>query len=123
MPALRLPIFFLLMLSIFLSGSVPLVSDLQSRIGELVGEQEQQKSALILAQMEKARLEAVEDDLSNIVQTLRAEITSLKATHTADLTAVAAASDKLRDERDAVVAARDTMQKERDAQLAKCEAW
>jgi chromosome segregation ATPase len=106
-----------------------LVSDLQSRIGELVEEQEQQTAALILAQKEKARLEAVEADLSKTVQTLRAEITSMKASHTADLTAMAVVGDELRAERDAAVAARDTMQQERDtlqadrdAQLAKCEA-
>src|SRR3954467_9664350 len=78
MPVLRLPIFLLLTLFIFLSASMPLVSDLQNRIGELVGEQEQQAAALISAQKEKDRLEAVEADLSKIVQTLRAEITSMK---------------------------------------------
>src|SRR3954463_1954498 len=117
------------MLFVCLLASVPLMSDLQSRIGELVGEQEQQNAALILAQKEKARLKAVEVDLSKTVQTLRAGITSMKASHTADLTAIAAAGDELRAERDAAVAARDTMQQEidtlradRDAQLAKCEA-
>src|SRR3954470_10943284 len=99
MPALRLLIFFLLMLFVFLSAFVPLVNDLQSRIGELVGEQEQQAAALISAQKEKARLEAIEADLSKTVQTLRAEITSMKTSHTADLTAIAAAGDELRAER------------------------
>src|SRR4051812_46690149 len=117
------------MLFVFLSAYVPFVNDLQSRIGELVGEQEQLNSALLSAQKEKTRLEAIEADLSKTVQTLRADIATLKTSHAADLNAVAAAGDQLRAERDTAVAARDTMQKERDAlqadrdaQVAKCEA-
>src|SRR4051812_28029957 len=109
MSAFRLP---LTDIFAFFSAFVPLVSDLQSRIAELVGDLEQQNSTLISSQKEKARLEVVEADLSKTVQTLRAEITALKASHTAVLTAVAAAVDQLRAERDADVAARDTIQKE-----------
>src|SRR4051812_4739466 len=63
------PIAHLLLTDVFsfLSASVPIVSDLQSRIAELVGDLEQQNSTIISAQKEKARLEAVEADLSKTV--------------------------------------------------------
>src|SRR3954462_12415565 len=87
-----------------LPASVPTVSDLQSRIAELVEDLGHQNSTLTSAQQEQDRLQAVEADLSWTVQTLRVEITTLKASQTADLNAVAAAGDTLRAERDAVVA-------------------
>ena len=74
----------------------------------------QQGPALASAQQEMTRLQAVEADLSRTVQTLRADITSLKSAHSADLKAVTDAGDALCAERDAAVASRDAMQTERE---------
>jgi hypothetical protein len=67
MSAFRLLAFLLLISLLFLPASVPIVSDLQSRIAELVTDLEQQSSAFTSAQQEKARLEVVEIDLSKTV--------------------------------------------------------
>ena len=77
---------------------------------------------LAAAQKECDRLRAVEADLSQTAEKLRAEITTMATQHKADLEAVVSAEDTLRVERDAAVAAREAMQAERDDALSKYEA-
>ena len=85
---------------------MPLVDDLQGRIAELTQEMEKQGPELAEAKREVTRL--------------RAEMTTLKTAHSADLKVMTDAQDALRAERDAAVAARDGMRAERDeAQSAR----
>ena len=84
---------------------------LQGRIAELTAD-------LAAAKSELTRLQRVEVDLSQTIQSLRSEIISLKKEHSDELAAVAAAGGELRAERDAAVDAREAMRAELDAAMA-----
>ena len=101
---------------------MPTVNALQDRIAELVDQLGRQGPELAGAQQELDRLRAVEVDLSRYTEKLRAEITALKASHKAELEAVALAGDALRAECDAAVTVKEVLQAEQDDAVAKLDA-